>query len=78
MPDPTPNGPVIVPPPGFKEIVQCLTRDQPLPAAIEAPQEVRPPDRLVGPTMVTLSATKISQDEVTGVTYMDTVTTSVK
>ena len=77
MSDPTPNNPAIVPPPGFKEIAQSLTRDQPSPVTIEAPQEVRPPNLLVGPTMAILSATQISQDEVTVITYMDTITTSV-
>ena len=62
MPDPTPNDPAKALPPGFREIVQSLTRDQPLPVTIEAPQEVRPPNLLVGPTMATLLATLISQD----------------
>ena len=32
---------------------------------------------MVGPMVVTLSATQIVQDEATGVTYVDTVTTFV-
>ena len=77
MPNPTPNDPAKTLPPSFREIAQSLTRDQPLPVAIEAPQEVRPPDLMVGPTVATLLATQISQDKVTGITYVDTVTTSV-
>ena len=77
MPEPTPNDPAIALPPGFKEIAQSLTRDQPSPVTTEAPQKVRLPDLLVGPTMVTLSAMLISQDKAIGITYVDTVTTSV-
>ena len=32
---------------------------------------------LSGPTVVTMSASHVVKDEVTGVTYMDTMTTSV-
>ena len=57
MPDPTPNYPVKAPCPVFGEIAQSLTRDQPSPVNIDAPQEVRPPHLMVGPTVVTLLAT---------------------
>ena len=57
MPDPTPNDPAKVPPPSFREIAQTLTRGQPSPVTIEAPQEVRPPGLLVEAITVTLSAT---------------------
>ena len=51
--------------------------DPPSPAPIEAPPETRPPDFMVGPMVAPLSATQIVQDEATGVTYVDTVTTLV-
>ena len=65
----------VMPPPGFAGITACLWRDQP-------PEEVPDPDSLrmavlLGPAIVTMSASCIVKDEVTGVTYMDTVTTSV-
>ena len=77
MPDLPPNDLVKALLPGFREIALFLTRDQPSAVVIEAPQELRPPDLLVGPTMAMLTATWISQDKVTGITYVDTVTTSV-
>ena len=63
--------------PGFKEAVACLMRDSPSLAPIEAPLETRLPNVMVGPTVATMYATQIIQDEATGVTYMDTVTTLV-
>ena len=63
--------------PGFREIAQSLTRDQPSPVIIEAPQELRPPNLLVGSAVVMLTATQISKDKAAGITYMDTVTTPV-
>ena len=44
---------------------------------IEAPLEPRQQDTLTGPTVATVYATQIVQDEATRVTYMDTVTASV-
>ena len=73
MPDPG-----IAPPPGFREVAACLTRDPPSLASTEAPAETRPPDVMAGPMVTTLSTTKIMQDEATGVTYVDTVTTPVE
>ena len=70
-------GPEVAPPPGFKEVVACLMRDSPTPAPTKAPPETRLPDVMMGPAVATMYATEIVQDEATGVTYMDTVTTSV-
>ena len=67
----------VAPPPGFREVVTCLMRDPPSLALIEAPPEMRPPNVMAGPMVATLSTTWIVQDEATGVTYVDTVTTSV-
>ena len=57
MPDPTHNYPVKALSPGFREIAQSLTRDQPLPVNIEALQEVRPSNLMVGSTVAMLLAT---------------------
>ena len=60
-------------PPGFAGVTVCLQRDQP-------PEGVSDPDSLrmaivSGPSIATMSASHIVKDEVTGVTYMDTMTT---
>ena len=62
-------------PPTFGRVTACLQRDHP-------PEGVSNPDVLkvavlTGPTVATMSASRIVKDEVMGVTYMDTVTTSV-
>ena len=61
--------------PGFASVTACLQRDQP-------PEEASDPDSLrmailSGPAIATMSAGCIVKDKVTGVTYMDTMTTSV-
>ena len=65
----------IAQPPGFMGVAACLQRDSPSPAPIEPPWETRQPDTLMGPAVAMMYATHIVQDEATGVTYMDTVTT---
>ena len=65
----------VMQPPGFARVTACLWKDQPL-------EGVSNPDLLgvvvlSGPTVATMSASCIVKDEVMGVTYMDTVTTSV-
>ena len=70
--------PGVTPPPGFRGVEACLLRDSPSLATMEAPPEIRSPNIMVGPTVATLSATWIVQDEFTRVTYVDTVTTSVE
>ena len=67
----------VMPPPGFQGVMTCLWVD-PLP--MDAPEA--PPDPLqlaavMEPTVVTMSTSCIVKDEATGVTYMDTMTTSV-
>ena len=69
--------PKVMPPLGFKGVVACLLRESPSLAPVEATPKVRQPAMLVEPTVMTMYATGIVQDEVTGVTYMDTVTASV-
>ena len=70
-PEPMPK---VMPPPGFKGVVACLLRESSLLALIEATPKVRQPAMLVEPTVMTMYATCIVQDEATGVTYMDMVT----
>ena len=64
-------------PPSFLGVMACLRRDQ----SPEGAHEVSPDSLMVGvmlaPGLATLSASCIVKDEVTGVTYMDMVTTSV-
>ena len=67
----------VAPPPGFKGVVTCLLRESLSLALIEASPKIRQPDMLMEPTVTTMCATCIDQDEATGVTYMDTVTASV-
>ena len=62
-------------PPGFAGVMACLQRNQP-------PEGVSDPDILSvvvlrGPTVETMSTSCIVKDEVTGVTFMDTMTTLV-
>ena len=62
-------------PPSFARVTACLQRDNP-------PEGVSNPDELgmavlTGPTVATMSSSCIVKDKVTGVTYMDTMTTSV-
>ena len=61
--------------PGFARVTACLQRDQ-------SPEGVSDPDPLrmavlSGPAVVTMSTSHIVKDKVTGVTYMDTMTTSM-
>ena len=61
-------------PPGFAWVTACLQKDQ-LPR-VSNPDLLRMAV-LSGPAIVTMSTSCIVKDEVTGVTYMDTVATLV-
>ena len=62
---------------GFKEVMACLQRD-PLPVtAFKVPLEPTQPEAMVKPMVATVCASHIVQDEAMGITYMDTVNTSV-
>ena len=64
-------------PPGFMGVVACLWRN-PLPTAtIEAPMELMQPEIMAEPAVATICTSCIIQDEITGVTYVDTVATSM-
>ena len=67
----------VMPPLGFLGVMTCLWGD---PSPVDAPEA--PPDPLqlaavMEPTVVTMSTSCIVKDEANGVTYMDTMTTSV-
>ena len=67
----------VTPPPGFQGVMTCLQRD-PLPLdAHEAPPDPLQLAAVVEPTVATMSASCIVKDKATGMTYMDTMTTSV-
>ena len=67
----------VIPPPGFWGVMTCLQRD-PLPVdAHEAPPDPLQLAAVVEPTVATMSTSCIVKDEATGITYMDTVTTSL-
>ena len=55
----------------------CLWKDPLLEKACEVPLDPLQIAAVVEPTMATMSASCIVKDEATGVTYMDTMTTSV-
>ena len=59
----------------FSGVTACLQRDQP-PEGVSYPDTLRMAV-LTGPTVAIVSASHILKDEVMGVTYMDTMTTSV-
>ena len=69
--------PKVTPPLGVKGVIACLLRESPPLAIIETTPEVRQLAMLAEHAVMTMYATCIVQDEVTGVTYMDTVTASV-
>ena len=67
----------VTPPPGFLGVMACLWRNQSPEKACEAPPDPSQIAAVMEPTVVTMSASCIVKDKATGVTYMDTVTTSV-
>ena len=66
-----------MPPPGFTGVTACLQRDPSPEKVHEVHQDPLRMAAVLGPTMATMSASCIIKDEAMGVTYMDTVTTSV-
>ena len=73
-PEPMPE---VALPPGFKEVTACLQRTQSPLTASEVPLEPIQPEAIIEPAVATVCASHIVQDEGTGVTYMDMVTTSM-
>ena len=67
----------VTPSPGFLGVTACLWKDPLLEKAHEVPPDPLRIAEVVGPTMATMSASCIVKDEAMGVTYMDTMTTSM-
>ena len=68
----------VTPPLSFLGLTACLWKNPSLEKACEVPPDPLWISAVIKPTMVTMSASCIVKDEATGVTYMDTVTTSVR
>ena len=71
----------VTPPPGFLGVMACLRRNQSLEGSLEGAHQVSPDPLVVGVMLAhwvaTISTSHIVKEEVTGVTYMDMVTTLV-
>ena len=67
----------MMPPPSFMGVTACLQRDQLPDKVYEVPQDPLKMATVFAPTVATMSASCILKDKVMGVTYMDTITTSV-
>ena len=68
---------VVAPLPSFKEVTACLQGDLSPAIAIKVPLEFMQPEAVVEPAIATMCASHVVQGEAFGVTYMETVTTSV-
>ena len=64
-------------PPGFIRVTACFQRDQSLEEVCEVSPGPLEMALVLGLAVVTMSTSCIVKDEVMGVTYMDTMTTSV-
>ena len=64
-------------PPGFIGVTACLWRDQLLEGVCKVPLDPLTIEVILVPPVATMSTSHIMRDEVTGATYMDTMTTSV-
>ena len=61
----------------LKKVMSCLQED-PLPViALKVPLEFIQPEVVIEPAIATMCASCVVQDEASGVTYMEMVTTSV-
>ena len=67
----------VTPPPGFTGVTACLQRDQLPEQVYKVPQDPLRMAAVLVPTVATMGTSHIVKDKVTGVTYMDTITTSV-
>ena len=67
----------VTPPPGFTGVTACPWRDQLPEKVYKLPQDLLRMAAVLGPTVATMCASCIVKDKATGVTYMDTITTSV-
>ena len=67
----------VTPPPGFLEVTACLQRSPSLEKAHDVPPDPLRIAAVMKPTVATMSTSYIVKDEATGVTCMDTITTSL-
>ena len=67
----------VTPPPGFTGVTACLCRDQSPEKVYKVPQDPLRMAAVLALTVVTMRASCIIKDKAMGVTYMDTITTSV-
>ena len=68
---------LLTPPHGFSGVTACLHAPERVEVELEAPVGVVPMGLLATPGIANMSSSRIVKDELTGVTYMDTVTTSI-
>ena len=64
-------------PSGFKEVMACLRRDPLHATALKVPLEPLQLEPPIETAIATMCASCIVQDEAMGITYMDTITTSM-
>ena len=64
-------------PSGFSGVVACLHAPELVEVELEAPVSIMPIGLLATPGISSVSSSRIVKDELMGVTYMDTVTTSI-
>ena len=64
-------------PPGFIGVTACLWRDQLPEGVCKVPLDPLMIEVILAPAVATMSTSHIMRGEVTGATYMDTMTTSV-
>ena len=62
---------------GFQGVTACLKKDKPLERAFEMPSRPLTVEMVNVPRLATMCTSHIVKDEMTGITYMDTVTTSI-
>ena len=69
--------PEVALPLSFKEVTACLQRDMLPSTASDVPLQPMQPEVILESVVATVCASHIVQDKAMGITYMDTVTTSV-
>ena len=62
---------------GFAGVTACLWTQEPSEMASEVPHDALPIGVVATPRISTISMSRIIRDEAMGVTYVDTVTTSI-
>ena len=62
---------------GFSGVMACLWMPELVEVDLEAPMGTMPIGLVATPGISTMSTSHIIRDEATGITYMDTVTTSI-